>query len=173
MSAFCSTSNVRLLDRNIQSGKVIHVALLLLMLEAATNADLVSTISQRRNTPNLLLSTSGPADYPICLLLLGLWGLWATCFALSTNPTGLAGRRADSGGLRDGMLGISFRVETGDAAGHAAATRGAAWGAGCRDFIAKAFGRYVGVAAQTENLPDIGQTIDLDPNVRAVSSSFL
>ena len=37
------------------------------MLEAAANADLVSTISLRRNTPNLLLSTSGPADYPISL----------------------------------------------------------------------------------------------------------
>jgi hypothetical protein len=44
---------------------MIHVALLLLMLEAAANTDLVSTISLRRNTPNLLLSTSGPADYPI------------------------------------------------------------------------------------------------------------
>jgi hypothetical protein len=44
---------------------VIHVALLLLMLQAAANADLVSTISPRRNTPKLPLSTSGPADYPI------------------------------------------------------------------------------------------------------------
>src|SRR3974390_2796091 len=58
-------ADTRLLDPNVQSGKVIHVALLLLMLEAAANADLVSTISERRNTPNLLLSTSGPADYPI------------------------------------------------------------------------------------------------------------
>jgi hypothetical protein len=58
-------ADTRLLDRNVQSGKMVHVALLLLMLEAAANADLVSTISQRRNTPNLLLSTSGPADYPI------------------------------------------------------------------------------------------------------------
>jgi hypothetical protein len=29
---------------------------------AIFNADLVSTISLRRNTPNLLLSTSGPAE---------------------------------------------------------------------------------------------------------------
>jgi hypothetical protein len=36
-----------------------------LMLEAAANANLVSTISQKRNTPFLQLSTSGPADYPI------------------------------------------------------------------------------------------------------------
>src|SRR5450631_2945119 len=43
---------------------MVHVALLLLMLEAA-DADLVSTISLKRNTPNLQLSTSGPADYPI------------------------------------------------------------------------------------------------------------
>jgi hypothetical protein len=38
--------------------------LLLLMLEAA-NADLVSTISLKRRTPNLQLSTSRTADYPI------------------------------------------------------------------------------------------------------------
>jgi hypothetical protein len=44
---------------------MVHVALLLLMLEAAANANLVSTISQKRNTPFLQLSTSGPADYPI------------------------------------------------------------------------------------------------------------
>jgi hypothetical protein len=34
------------------------------MLEAS-NADLVSTISLKRNTLNLQLSTSWPADYPI------------------------------------------------------------------------------------------------------------
>jgi hypothetical protein len=44
---------------------MVHVALLLLMLEAAANANLGSTISQKRNTPFLQLSTSGPADYPI------------------------------------------------------------------------------------------------------------
>jgi hypothetical protein len=43
---------------------MVHVALLLLMLEAA-NADLVSTISLKRNTLNLQLSTSSPAEYPI------------------------------------------------------------------------------------------------------------
>jgi hypothetical protein len=43
---------------------MVHVALLLLMLEAV-NADLVSTISQKRNTPDLQLSTTWPADYPI------------------------------------------------------------------------------------------------------------
>jgi hypothetical protein len=43
---------------------MIHAALLLLMLEAA-NADLVFTISLKRSTPNLQLSTNSPADYPI------------------------------------------------------------------------------------------------------------
>src|ERR1700693_4424857 len=43
---------------------MVHAALLLLMLEAA-NADLVFTISLKRSTPNLLLSTNSPADYPI------------------------------------------------------------------------------------------------------------
>src|SRR5262252_2931509 len=45
---------------------MVHVALLLLMLEAA-NANLVSTISLKRNTPTLQLSTTWPADYPILL----------------------------------------------------------------------------------------------------------
>src|SRR5258705_13613269 len=44
---------------------MVHAALLLLMLEAAT-ADLVSTISLKRRTPNLQLSTRRTADYPIC-----------------------------------------------------------------------------------------------------------
>jgi hypothetical protein len=43
---------------------MVHAALLLLMLEAA-NADLVFTISLKRSTPILLLSTNSPADYPI------------------------------------------------------------------------------------------------------------
>jgi hypothetical protein len=43
---------------------MVHAALLLLMLEAA-NADLVFTISLKRSTPNLQLSTNSPADYPI------------------------------------------------------------------------------------------------------------
>src|SRR5271156_3545982 len=53
-----------LLDRHIQSSKMVHAALLLLMLEAA-HADLVFTISLKRSTQNLQLSTSWPADYPI------------------------------------------------------------------------------------------------------------
>jgi gluconate 2-dehydrogenase alpha chain len=40
------------------------------------------------------------------------------------------------------------------------------WGAAYRDFIAHAFTRYVGITAQTENLPYADQMIDLDPNVR-------
>src|SRR5471030_1089303 len=58
-------ADARVLDRNVQSRKMFHAALLLLMLEAA-NADLVFTISLKRSTPNLLLSTNSPADYPIC-----------------------------------------------------------------------------------------------------------
>ncbi|MGB6510222.1 MAG: hypothetical protein WBF07_19085, partial [Xanthobacteraceae bacterium] len=48
----------------VQSSKMVHAALLLLMLEAVT-ADLVFTISLKRSTQNLQLSTSSPADYPI------------------------------------------------------------------------------------------------------------
>jgi gluconate 2-dehydrogenase alpha chain len=40
------------------------------------------------------------------------------------------------------------------------------WGAAYRDFLAKSFTRYVGIAAQTENLPYADQTIDLDPDTR-------
>src|SRR5215213_374445 len=46
-----------LLDRNVQSSKMVHAALLLLMLEAVFT-DLVFTISLKRSTPNLQLSTS-------------------------------------------------------------------------------------------------------------------
>jgi hypothetical protein len=46
---------------------MVHAALLLLMLEAVTT-DLVSTISLKRSTQNLQLSTSWPADYPIYLV---------------------------------------------------------------------------------------------------------
>jgi hypothetical protein len=35
------------------------------MLEAVSTTDLVSTISLKRSTQNLQLSTSWPADYPI------------------------------------------------------------------------------------------------------------
>jgi len=48
---------------------MVHAALLLLMLEAA-NADLVFTISLKRSTLNLLLSTNSPADYPIFVPIL-------------------------------------------------------------------------------------------------------
>src|SRR5471030_3099782 len=60
---------------------MVHAALLLLMLEAA-NADLVFTISLKRSTPNLQLSTNSPADYPI-------FGSLATelrCRAMSALP---------------------------------------------------------------------------------------
>jgi hypothetical protein len=43
---------------------MVHAALLLLMLEAVPT-DLVFTISLKRSTQNLQLSTSWPADYPI------------------------------------------------------------------------------------------------------------
>src|SRR6266481_429742 len=53
-----------LLDRYVQSSKMVHAALLLLMLEAV-HTDLVFTISLKRSTQNLQLSTSSPDDYPI------------------------------------------------------------------------------------------------------------
>ena len=40
------------------------------------------------------------------------------------------------------------------------------WGAAYRDFLAKSFSRHAAMVAQTENLPYVDQTIDLDPNVR-------
>ena len=43
---------------------MVHAALVLLMLEALTT-DLVFTISLKRSTQNLQLSTSSSADYPI------------------------------------------------------------------------------------------------------------
>src|SRR5271169_3112671 len=63
-----------LLDRYVQSSKMVHAALLLLMLEAV-HTDLVSTISLRRSTQNLQLSTSRSADYPIYWRLL-IWYSW-------------------------------------------------------------------------------------------------
>jgi hypothetical protein len=48
---------------------MVHAALLLLMLEAVPT-DLVFTIGLKRSTPNLQLSTSSPADYPIPFLFL-------------------------------------------------------------------------------------------------------
>src|ERR1700693_2423253 len=57
-----------LLDRNVQSTKMVHAALLLLMLEAA-NARPRFTISLKRSTQNLQLSTSRrpitPSFHPI------------------------------------------------------------------------------------------------------------
>src|SRR5262249_1410567 len=49
-------ADARLLDRNVQSSKMVHAVLLLMMLEVA-NADLV-TISLKRSTLILQLSTS-------------------------------------------------------------------------------------------------------------------
>jgi len=40
------------------------------------------------------------------------------------------------------------------------------WGAAYRDFMAKNFTRYIGITAQTENLPYADQMIDLDPDTR-------
>ncbi|HZD92351.1 MAG TPA: hypothetical protein VE224_19830 [Pseudolabrys sp.] len=53
---------------------MLHAALLLLMLGAAIT-DLVFTISLKRSTPILQLSTSWPADYPIYRLAVVLAGL--------------------------------------------------------------------------------------------------
>jgi len=52
------------LTDHIQSSKIVHTALLLLMLEAAY-AGPRFTISLKRSTLNLQLSTSWQADYPI------------------------------------------------------------------------------------------------------------
>jgi hypothetical protein len=49
---------------------MLHAALLLLMLEAA-NARPRFTISLKRSTQNLQLSTSSPADYAIYRLISG------------------------------------------------------------------------------------------------------
>src|SRR5215470_9000430 len=57
-------ADTRLIDRNVQSSKMVHAALLLLMLEAVTHGPRF-TISLKRSTQNLQLSTSSPADYPI------------------------------------------------------------------------------------------------------------
>jgi hypothetical protein len=56
-------ADARLLDRHIESSKIVHAALLLLMLEAAY-ADLVSPSAEAQH-PNFQPSTSWPADYPI------------------------------------------------------------------------------------------------------------
>src|SRR3984957_19078822 len=56
-------ADTRLLDRYVQSSKMVHAALLLLMLEAHTT-DLVFTISLKRSTQNLQLSTSWSGRLP-------------------------------------------------------------------------------------------------------------
>ena len=52
-----STMQMPILDRNVQSSKMVHAALLLLMLEAVFT-DLVSPSALKRSTQNLQLSTS-------------------------------------------------------------------------------------------------------------------
>src|SRR6266566_113725 len=88
-------ADARLLDRNVQSSKMVHAALLLLMLEAV-HTDLVFTISLKRSTQNLQLSTNSPADYPILVQL---------CFdfyMIEAKPENLIGDRAyDSDPLDD------------------------------------------------------------------------
>src|SRR5207302_6518892 len=64
LSRIIHNADARVLDRFVQSRKIVHAALLLLMLEAV-HTDLVFTISLKRSTQNLQLSTSSPADYPI------------------------------------------------------------------------------------------------------------
>src|SRR3974377_1930624 len=57
-------ADARVLDRNVQSRKMIHAALLLLMLEAA-HAALVSPSACKAAPKNLLAIHKPPADYPI------------------------------------------------------------------------------------------------------------
>jgi hypothetical protein len=71
---------------------MVHAALLLLMLEAVTT-DLVFTISLKRSTQNLQLSTSWPADYPIC------WAVKRNSFLLSP----------DAGAFRATELGTNYK----------------------------------------------------------------
>src|SRR5271166_3768642 len=73
-------ADARVLDRYVQSSKMVHAALLLLMLEAV-NADLVFTISLKRSTQNLPLSTTSPADYPI---------YWRRFQPIDATPSNLA-----------------------------------------------------------------------------------
>src|SRR5208283_2965370 len=75
------------LDRYVQSSKMVHAALLLLMLEAAQRGPRF-TISLKRSTQNLQLSTSWPADYPI---------LWPLATAGHVAITVANGGRTDIG----------------------------------------------------------------------------
>src|SRR6516162_6258004 len=63
LARIIQNADTRLLDRYVQSGKMVHAALLLLMLEAVTT-DLVFTISLKRSTLNLQLSTSWASRLP-------------------------------------------------------------------------------------------------------------
>src|SRR5262245_1248241 len=63
LARIIQNADTRLLDRYVQSGKMVHAALLLLMLEAVTT-DLVFTISLKRSTLNLQLSTSWAGRLP-------------------------------------------------------------------------------------------------------------
>src|SRR5436309_8972349 len=67
-------AEARLLDRHVQSSKMVHAALLLLMLEAVRGPHF--TISLKRSNPNLQLSTSTPADYPIFGSMLSIKSAW-------------------------------------------------------------------------------------------------
>src|SRR5439155_731752 len=58
-------AEARLLDRHVQSSKMVHAALLLLMLEAVRGPRF--TISLKRSTPTLQLSSRTAGQYPIFL----------------------------------------------------------------------------------------------------------
>ena len=57
-------AGARVLDRNVQSSKMVHAALLHLMLEAAKARPRFS-ISLKRSTPKPSAVHNAPADYPI------------------------------------------------------------------------------------------------------------
>src|SRR5271169_4231387 len=57
-------ADTRLLDRYVQSGKMVHAALLLLMLEAVITTDLVSPSAPSAAPKIFSCPQAGPADYP-------------------------------------------------------------------------------------------------------------
>ena len=65
-----------LLDRNVQSRKMLHAALLLLMLEAV-HTNLVFTISSEAQHPKSSAIHRLPADYPIYAPDCARIGAWA------------------------------------------------------------------------------------------------
>src|ERR1019366_7996425 len=86
-----------LLDRYVQSAKMVHAALLLLMLEAA-NADLVSPSACSAAPKIFSYPQAGPADYPICSIKIVLRRMeacfWKACLEMSNaRPVGCARRR--------------------------------------------------------------------------------